>query len=544
MKFVYSVLFSLISLYSIAQSPVIPSEKPKLVIGIVVSEMRYDYIERYWDKFGEGGFKKLLNNGTVCKNAHHDYLIAESSSGFASIATGAYPANHGLVADFWYDRLRDEIQGSIEDNKVESLDGAYESGKYSPKHLKYSTLSDELRIAHKFKPKVISVSMDPRAAVISGGHTANESFWYDDQTGKWISSSYYADSLVAWVDTFNSKSYSDLYLENTWETLYPVSEYTESLADDNAYEKGIKNKKTFPYQLSDLSRLKRKQKDYSILKTTPFGNTFTKDFAISAIVEENLGKNDVTDWLSLNFSAGTFLGDYYSSWSVEMEDLYLRLDKDIEHFLKFIDNEIGSKNVLIYLTAENAASHDPAYLIDKRVPSGYFNYNSALLLLKSYLNVIYGNGDWVKFYYSKQIYLNRTLIDDSKLSLSEFQDRVARFMIQFEAVSNVLTSDNLMKNNYTRGEFEKIQKTYNQKRSGDVILQLNPGWIENGAEREHASSYHFDSHVPLVFYGWKIGRGEISRKISVTDIMPTIAYFLNISRPQSMQGSIISELVD
>ena len=293
-----------------------------------------------------------------------------------------------------------------------------------------------------------------------------------------------------------------------------------------------------------MSRLNRKEKDYSILKATPLGNTFTKDFAISAIVEEELGKDDITDWLNLNFSAGQYLGHYYSSWSVEMEDMYLRLDKEIEHFLNFVDAEIGTKNVLYYITAENAASHDPSYLIDRRVPSGYFNYNSAILLLKSYLNVIYGNGDWVKFYYSKQIYLNQSLIDDSKLSLSEFQDRVARFMIQFEGVSNVLTSDNLMRNNYTRGEFEKIQKTYNQKRSGDVILQLNPGWVENGADRTHASSYHFDTHVPLVFYGWKIGRAEISRKISITDIMPTIAYFLNISRPQSMQGSIIPELVD
>ena len=230
MKFVYSVFLSLISICSIAQNPVIPSEKPKLIIGIVVSEMRYDYLERYWDKFGDGGFKRLLNNGTVCKNAHHDYLIAEASSGFATIATGAYPANHGLVADYWYDRLKDDIQSSIADEKAETLAGDYESGKFSPKHLKYSTFSDELRIASKFESKVISVSVDPRASVISGGHTANACFWYDDKTGNWITSSYYADSLVAWVDTFNAKAYSDLYLENTWETLYPIGDYTESLA--------------------------------------------------------------------------------------------------------------------------------------------------------------------------------------------------------------------------------------------------------------------------------------------------------------------------
>ncbi len=529
---------------SFGQNPIIPSQRPKLVIGIVVSEMRYDYLDRYWDKFGDSGFKRIINNGMVCKNAHHDYLIAESSAGFATIATGAYPANHGLVADYWYERLKDKIQSSIRDEKVATLVGEYESGKFSPVNLKYSTLSDELRVANKFESKVISVSMDPRAAVISGGHTANASYWYGDITGKWISSTYYLDSMVSWVDTFNHKAFSDIYLEKTWETLYPIEDYTESLEDTSAYEKGINGQINFPYDLASLSTPKRKQTDYSILKATPFGNSLTKDFAISAIVEEELGKDDVPDWLSLNFAAGSFLGDKYSSWSVEMEDMYLRLDMDLGHFLDFIDREIGMKNVLIYLTAENAVSHDPAYLMNKRIPSGYFNYNSAIMLLRSYLNVIYGQGDWVKFYYSKQIYLNRVLIDNSKLSLSEFQERVARFILQFEGVSNVLTSTDLIRNNYTKGEFEKIQKTYNQKRSGDVILQLNPGWAESGAEKEHGSSYNFDTHVPLIFYGWKTGRAEISRKISVTDIMPTIAYFLNISRPQSVQGSIIHELVD
>lgn len=530
--------------FSFSQNPVIPSKKPKLIIGIVVSEMRYDYLERYWEKFGDGGFRRLVNNGVVCKNAHHDYLIAESSAGFATIATGAYPANHGLVADYWYDRLRGEIQSSIRDENANTLVGEYESGKYSPVHLKYSTLSDELRVANKFESKVISVSMDPRAAVISGGHAANASYWFDDISGKWISSSYYLDSMVNWVNVFNSKGFSDLYLKNTWNTLYPIKDYTESLEDNNPYEKGLKGQKTFPYDLSLLSTVKKKKTDYSLLRATPFGNSFTKDFAISAIVEEKLGKDDVTDWLSLNFSAGSYLGDSYNSWSIEMEDMYLRLDKDLEHFLNFVDKEIGMKNVLIYFTAENAASHDPAYLMNRRIPSGYFNYNSAVTLLRSYLNVIYGQGDWVKFYYSKQIYLNRTLIDDSKLSLSEFQERAARFILQFEGVSNVLTSSDLIRNNYTKGEFEKMQKTYNQKRSGDIILQLNPGWVETGAEREHSSSYNFDTHVPLIFYGWKTGRREISRNISVTDIMPTIAYFLNISRPQFVQGTIINELAE
>jgi arylsulfatase A-like enzyme len=227
-----------------------------------------------------------------------------------------------------------------------------------------------------------------------------------------------------------------------------------------------------------------------------------------------------------------------------MEDMYLRLDQDIEHFLTFIDQELGLKNVLIYVTADNAAANAPSFMLEKRMPGGYFNYNSAISLLKTYLNVIYGTGDWVSFYYAQQIFLNRELIEDSKLSISEFQDRVVRFMIQFEGVSNALSADDLIRNNYTHGTFEMMQKSYSQKRSGDILLRLNPGWVEKGIERQYASSYHYDSHVPLIWYGWKIGREEISRKLSVTDIVPTIASFLNISRPPAVQGNVIRELLD
>lgn len=529
---------------SFAQEREIPSEKPRLIVGIVISGMRYDYLNRYWDKFGEGGFKALASKGTTCKNTHHDYLISEPSSGFASIVSGAYPDGHGIVSDFWYNRLKDEIIYSVFDADVKTTGGAYESGQFSPKNLQTSTLSDEVKINNKFSSKVLSVSLDSKAAVISGGHAADAAYWYDNTSGEWITSSYYVDSLPAWVNEFNSKGIADLYLEKTWEPLLAVENYSSSLEDNNGHEEGINGQKVFPYDLEDLSSLKRRETNYSILTATPYGNTYTKDMAITATLAEELGKDDETDFLFLNFAATASAGEYFNSWSVEMQDIYLRLDQEIEHFLDFLDDEIGLKNVLVYLTAENATANEPSYLLEKRIPSGYFNYNASLSLLKTYLNVIYGKGDWIKFYYAQQIYLNTMLIEDSKISLPEFEDRVARFMVQFEGISKVLTGNDLMKNNYTRGVFEKIQKSYNQKRSGDIILHLSPGWVEKGIDRTYASSFHYDSHVPLIWYGWKIGRKEISRKISVTDIMPTINYFLDISRSPSIQGTVIQELVD
>jgi predicted AlkP superfamily pyrophosphatase or phosphodiesterase len=312
-----------------AQDPSVPPEKPKLIIGIIISEMRYDYINRYWNKFGDGGFKRLINKGVFCKNAHHDYLIAESGAGYASITTGAYPDVHGIVSDYWYDRLRDKITYCIENEKVETIGGSYEEGKYSPSKLLATTLSDQLRVSNQFNSKVISVSLDPKAAVISGGHTANAAYWYENTNGKWISSSYYVDSLPGWVNDFNSKEISNIYLDNTWETVRPLNEYTESIPDSNKYEIGLGGKNTFPYNLKTLSFVKRNKRDYSILKYTPFGNTYTKDFAIAAIVNENLGRTSYTDWLQVSFSATSFLSKNFSVWSVEMEDTYIRLDKDI-----------------------------------------------------------------------------------------------------------------------------------------------------------------------------------------------------------------------
>lgn len=540
LSFVFILLSSGISLFS--QNPSVPSEKPKLIIGIVISEMRYDYINRYWDKYSEGGFKRLVNGGTFCKNAHHDYLISESGEGFATIVTGAYPDVHGIVSDFWYDRLKDKVVNCVADEKVSTIGGAFDQGKYSPKALLTSTLSDQAKISSQFKSKVISISLDPKSSVISGGYSANAAYWFDTEKGGWISSSYYLDSLPSWTADFNSKAFAEIYLQRFWEPILPIDSYIESLADNNKYESGFAGNIVFPYDLNKMSMIKKNQRSFELLKSTPFGNSLTKDFAVATIVNEQLGKDIYTDWLQIGFPATSYIGDRFSSNSVEIEDTYLRLDKDLEHFLNFLDEEVGMKNVLIYLTSENAMTEDPSFLSDQGLPVGYFNYNNAMSLLGTYLNLIYGKGDWVKFYYAQQIYLNRDLIEKSKLNLAEFQNVVASFMIQFEGVANTLTATNLMTNNYTRGFFEKIQNSFNQKRSGDIMIHLSPGWTEKGTDKQYASSFKYDSHVPLIFYGWKIGRESIIRPVSVTDIMPTIAVFLDIPRNGSLEGSMIDEM--
>ncbi len=523
----------------------IPSQKPKLVVGITVSGMRYDYLSVYWDKFGDGGFKKMASTGANCKNARYDYLITEPSVGYATIATGAKPSAHGIVSDFWYERLTNQIVYSLEDPSQTTIEGAYGTGTFSPKALHSRTIADELRVISRFKSKSIGVSMDPQAAVLMSGHTASAAYWIDPTTASWISSSYYLDSLPGWVREFNGKKYQDIYLDRTWEPLLPISEYGESMLDNNPYETGLKGQFTFPYELSRISAVDRDEKDYTVLMSTPWGNTYTKDLAIAAIVNEELGKSEASDMIHIGFNSTKYLADNYSTWSVEMQDTYLRLDKDIAHLLEFLDDYLGLENVLVYLTAENALADDPRYLEESRIPSGFFNYRTSVSLLKSYLNAIYGQGDWVTFYYAQQIYLNHQLIEDSRLSLEEVQDRVVRFMIQMGGVSNALQSYVLQRNNFTDGVHKRVQNSYYQKRSGDVIIYLTPGWVEHSnLGRNGYAEFKFGPHVPLIFYGWKINRVTIPHEVSPADIAASVAYFMEISMPENASGKVITDLVN
>jgi hypothetical protein len=521
----------------------IPPENPKLIVGITVSGMRYDYLSVYWNKFGDGGFKKMATNGANCKNARFSYLITEPSVGFASIATGARPSEHGVVSDFWYRRMTNEVVGSLDDPEQTAVGGSYGTGPFSPRSLHSRTLSDEMRVKSRFKSRSIGISMDPQAAVMMSGHTANGAYWLDPVHASWITSTFYMDSLPGWVNEFNTKNYRDLYLDRSWETLRPIAEYEESMLDNNPYETGINGQITFPYDLQRISSTGREERDYGVLMTTPWGNTYTKDMAIAAIVNEELGQRGVSDIIHIGFNATKYLAENYSTWSVETQDTYLRLDQDIAHLLTFLDEQLGMENVLIYLTAENAMTVDPRYLSESRIPSGFFNYRTSISLLKSYLNAIYGRGEWVSFYYAQQIYLNHQLIEDSNLSLKEVQDQVARFMVQMGGVSNAVQSYILQQNHFTDGVLARIQNSYYQKRSGDVILYLTPGWVEHSNVGGVFSEFKYGPHVPMIFYGWKINRVSIPYRVSPTDVATSVASFLELSMPDNATGRVIPDLI-
>ncbi|PIP54344.1 MAG: alkaline phosphatase family protein [Bacteroidetes bacterium CG23_combo_of_CG06-09_8_20_14_all_32_9] len=522
----------------------IPPEKPKLVIGIIIDQMRYDYISRYWDKLEKNGFKRFVNEGAFCKNARQNYIYTQTGPGHATIYTGATPSINGIVSNEWYLRLKKQKVYCVEDSKAKTVGSDSDKGKMSPVNLLTTTIGDELRLSNQNKSKVISISLKDRAAILPGGHNPTAAYWYDNSTGNWITSSYYIDTLPKWVIDFNNKKLSDLYLDRLWTPLLSISEYNESLPDTNKYEKGFGNgQKCFPYDLSFLSKPLKKQRDFSILNITPFGNTFTHDFAIAAIIGENLGKNNFTDFLSVSFSSTDYIGHCFGPLAVETEDAYLRLDKEIAHFIDFIEFEIGKENVLIFLSADHGSSENPQYLLDNRLPGGVFKQYYALSLLKSYLNAVYGEGEWILTYLNQQIFLNHALIEDSKISLSEIQNKVASFLLQFNGVENAVTATTLQNNNFTKGIFMYMQNSFNQKRSGDVLINLEPGWIQDSDyDIDHNTAYSYDTHVPLLWYGWKITRQTILREVHLVDVAPTIAIMLNIEYPSGCCGEPIYEL--
>ena len=547
MKRYITIFFSFLAFVKLSgQGAYIPPDKPHLVIGIIVEELNYNQLEKFHDKLGENGIKKLINEGTYFKNASYEYLLTQSAPGHATIATGSEPSFHGITSDEWYVPLKNELLNCTKDVNVNSVGGSFESGLHSPINLLVSTFSDELAMATNRKAKVFGIGLRESSAILSAGHAANAAYWFDNSTGTWMTSSYYIPALPEWVNDFNAMKFSDAYLNSTWNLLKPLNYYADCLPDSNSFEMGFNNINYFPY---DLKKLRSKnlfnfKNDYSLLRETPFGNSFTTSFAIRLIKNEHLGKGDATDYLSICYSATDYIGHRFGPSSVEMGDAILRLDDDIKNLLTFLNDSIGKKNVLIYFTAAHGISEIPAVLEKNRIPSGYFQQNQALQLLRSYLNAVYGEGDWVKGYSEKQIFLNRTLIEDARLSLDDVQKKVARFLVQFTGVQAAYPYSAFETNDFGTGNLKRIINNFSPQRSGDVIVILNPGWVEK--ERDYVTNYNspyeYDSHVPLIWYGWTINRATVTRQVNMTDIAATLSTLCKVPYPNACTGEPMFEL--
>jgi predicted AlkP superfamily pyrophosphatase or phosphodiesterase len=539
-------LFSIIMVAASGQGAYLPPDRPKLVVGIIVEQLRYDQIEKFRSRFSENGIRKLLNEGTYFQNASFQYLLTQSAPGYATISTGAEPSFHGITSDNWYLPLKNELIYCTKDLSVNPVGGSFESGLHSPVNLQASSFPDELKMATNKKAKVFAVGLKENPVIFSAGHAADGAFWYDNTTGTWMSSTYYIDSLPSWVIDFNAMKYPETYLSNSWTLLKPLQDYADCMPDSNKYETGFNGLNYFPYDLKKLSSRGRgnSNRDFSFLRETPFGNTFTTTLAIKLIEKEGLGKDEIPDYLAVCYNSTDNIGHRFGPSSVEMADAIMRLDKDIETLLKYLTDSIGKKNVLIYFTSAHGISEIPAVLESNRIPSGYFRLNQALQLLRSYLNAVYGEGDWVKGYSEKQIFLNRTLIEDAKITLDEMQKKVARFLVQFTGVASAYPYSAFEANDFGNGNLKRIINNFSPQRSGDVIITLNSGWVEKQDDfvTDHNSPYEYDSHVPLIWYGWSVNRATVNRKINMADIAATLSSLCKVPYPNACTGEPMFEL--
>ncbi len=513
---------------------------PKLVVVLSIDQMRTDYLSRYWNKFQAGGFKRLVNEGASCSNAQLDLHIQKISTGTATMFTGVYPATHGIVNDSWFDRLKKKEINCIVDDYFITVGSDSKEGERSGTKLLSPTIGDLIKINTRNKSKVFSVALNDVSAVLSAGHSANGAYWFDTQNGNMISSSYYVDIFPEWVRQFNEKGFAKTYSQRNWTTLLPINSYDESLADDYILEKGYYDKwNTFPY---NLKKIKEKAGSYKFLKTTPYGNSMVKDFALEMIKAEALGADEYPDFLTVTLSSMDYENNSFGPASVEMEDTYLRLDQDIATILEFLDKTVGKGNSLVVLTSTCSSSYPVDYLKEEfNMPVGAFSPESAIALLKSFLNITYGQGDWIEVVSDQQLYFNRDLLEKKNIQLAGIQTQTANFINQFEGVKIALPSSSFEQGDYAKGQLAVIANSYNFKRSGDVLYQLEDGW--QPVYKYQRTIYNDNSNIPFIMFGYGVKSAEIRKKISGEDMVPTILEILHMPIPDYCSGSILEEVL-
>ncbi|MET1260354.1 alkaline phosphatase PafA [Flagellimonas sp. DF-77] len=524
----------------------ISDEGPRLVVGIVVDQMRFDYLTRFWGHYGDGGFKRLVGEGFNCKNHHFNYAPTSTGPGHASVFTGTTPAVHGIIGNDWYDKETESEVYVAGDEAYESVGSTGKAGKMSPHRMLTTTITDQNRLHTQMRGKTIAVAIKDRGAVLPGGHTANAAFWFEGgDVGKWISSTYYMEALPDWATAFNASGIIAGY-KKPWTTLHPIESYVESGPDDSPYESLFEDeqKPVFPHQSPNLLN---KTKDFEILKYTAHGNSLTLDFALAALAGENLGKDEDTDFLTISFSSTDYIGHKFGVNSKEIQDTYVRLDRDIERLLNTLDAQVGEGRYTLFLTADHGAIHVPAYLKDQGIPAGYLDFKALRERFDAFLKYKYGTTDIVKTISNYQVFLDHKVIDNLDMDLDDVQEEMALEVLRYEGIDKVFTGFQMWQQHFSRssGVPFLIQQGWHQKRSGDVIFVQRPGYVSYPRTGStHGSPMIYDTHVPLLFFGNGIQRGETTSRTEIPDVAPTISVLLGAGFPNGTTGTPITEVLD
>ena len=527
-----NLLFFLLILLGCSASS--ENKKPKLVVAIVIDQMRYDFLENLSHRYSDNGFNRLVNDGFNCKNNFYNYVPTVTGPGHSSISTGSTPKTHGIVGNNWYDRERRHSIYCTDDSNYNNVGGDDYSGNKSPNNLLVETFADINKMSNN-KSKTISIAIKDRGSILMGGKTADAAYWYyGKERAQWITSTFYMNQIPDWVKEFNKEDNLEKYLED-WNTLKDISTYENHEIDNNSFEKLFKGKdnSAFPY---DTKSLMKHNDCFDMIKETPYGNTMTTDFAIEAIVNENLGKRGVTDVITVGYSSTDYIGHSFGVASVETQDTYIRLDLEIQKLLSFLDKQIGKNEYTLFLTGDHGVLEIPAYLSSTGVNAQAVSENDLTNKVVKKLNDVLGievkkliaNVD------NSQIYLNDEVISEMNLNKSKVVNELVKILESFDFISKAYTADFILGSGELF-EYEKlIQNGYHKERSGDIALILKENVIfYNGKGTTHGSGYNYDTHVPLIFYGYGIKKGETLNHTKIPDIAPTISKLLGLEMKNS-----------
>lgn len=514
--------------------------RPKLVVGIVIDQMRMEYLYRFQNDFGENGFKKIIKNGFTFHNAHYNYMPTYTAPGHASIYTGTTPSIHGIVGNEWYSRSLGKERYCTDDSEATTLgNGSKEEGEMSPKNLKATTITDELKMATNFKGKVIGMSIKDRGAILPAGHFADWAFWLS-KSGNFISSSFYGKDLPAWVSNFNATGKVVDYINQGWNLSRSVAEYNESEPDDSPYEGKLfgVEKPVFPY---DLKKMYDK-KGAEVIKYTPFGNNLLAEFAKQAIVSENLGKDSDTDFLAVSFSSTDYIGHVIGPRSMELQDTYLRLDETLAQFFAFLDKEVGKGNYLLFITADHACAENGQFLHNHKYDVTNLDNKELRKNLEKFSQDTFGT-NLVLNYSNFNVFLDKEKIKTLNLDYEKVVSEFVTYLEKQNYVKQVYDESEILHPSSNDFYLKMIANGYDVKENGDFVVLDQPGYIEySPTGTTHGTPYAYDTHAPLLFYGWNIKKGESHEKRYITQIAPTIAQKISITFPNGSQCEVLPEL--
>ncbi len=516
--------------------------RPRLVVQIVVSQMRYDYLERFKGNFSEGGFRRFMDNGTVFTDCRYDYMLTGTEASLATITTGAMPSTHGVTGGSWVDFLTGRQIQLADDREVCGVGCSDGVGCHSPQNLTVPTLGDRL-LEESPRSRVVTVAASAASAVVMGGFT-KEVFWCDTTRGTWISSTRYMQRIPLWVESYNEERPAHRYVDEHWKLSKHREQYLSNNYSVIEFEDDGRAKRSGSVADRYFGRKGQFSRDFARIYTTPAGNTLVKEFARRAIVDAALGRDEYPDLLNVCFDSPRLAGRIFGPESMETEDMFYRLDSDIEDLVNFIYTQLPPEQVVIVLTSDHGTS-DSYDRLDG-APGDRFNVAQLRVIINGFMNAQYGSGDWVLGYCDRQLYLNRDLIYRNGLSLREVQDRVAAYVLQFRGVSHALTATALSSSSFASGYGRLMQNSFYPRRSGDVVINLMPGWIEEqeGVRSMSGSMYDYDTHVPLMVLGGGLTATRIRAPADPSQIAPTLARLMRIDRPVAATGDEITAITD